>query len=136
MAGVGFSETKIKAPDLYRVCTGLLLTYGDSVQTAIAETSQIVAKSIAKDLRKAGTFKGGKDFKKGWSVQKRRLSGLGEMSVVYNKTKPGLAHLLEFGHVNRNGGRDATAFNFIAPIAATAEERFRDTFVDVMTGEL
>ena len=131
----GFSDTKIKAPDLYTVMQGIMLTYGESVQKAINETSQIVAKGVAKDLRKAGTFKGGKDFKRGWSYQRRRLAGLGEIWTVYNKTKPGLAHLLEFGHAKRNGGR-TKAFNFIAPIADTVEERFRDTFVDVMDGQI
>ena len=136
---IGFSETKIKAPDLYRVCTGLLLTYGDSVQEAISETSKIVAKDIAKDLRKAGRFKGGERFRKGWDVQRRRLSGLGEVWVVHNKTKPGLAHLLEFGHAIYGGGRTkpfSEAFHFIQPIADTAEQRFRETFVDVMAEKI
>ena len=128
---VNLSETKIQAPDLYAVCSRLLNAYGVTVADAIEETSKIVADKTAKKLKKAGTFKGGKEFKSGWAVRGKRIRGVGGIYTVYNKEKPGLAHLLEFGHAKRNGGR-TTAFNFIAPIAETIEEEFADTFVDVM----
>ena len=139
MAGVGFSETKIKGPDLYNVISGLLATYGTQVADATEKTSKIVADNTAKKLRKAGTFNGGKEFKSGWAVRGERVRGLGGVYIVHNKTKPGLAHLLEFGHVIAGGGRTkprTEAFNFIAPIADEVEDDFRDTFVDVMTGEI
>lgn len=135
MAGVSFSETKIKPPDLYNVVSGLLETYGMQIADATEKTSKIVANNTAKKLRKAGTFNGGAKFKKGWDVRGTRIRGIGGIYTVYNKEVPGLAHLLEFGHAKRNGGR-TRAFNFIAPIADEVEQEFRDTFVDVVTGEL
>lgn len=132
---VRVSETKISAPDLYRVCSGLLLTYGDTINSALEETSKRVANNMAKKLRTAGSFNGGDEFRKGWSVRVQRMRGIGGIYTVYNKTKPGLAHLLEFGHAKRSGGR-TSAFNFIAPIVDEAEQDFCDTFVDVMTEQL
>ena len=135
MAGVGISETRVKVPDMYAVIAGILQTYGAGVADAVEETSKIVAKDVAKQLRKAGDFNGGKEYRRGWDVHGKRVVGLGGLYTVYNKTKPGLSHLLEFGHVKANGGR-TRAFNFIQPIVDTLEDDFRNTFVDVMADKI
>ena len=121
---------RIDSGQLRDTINGILEEYGDEARDAIEESAKSTAKDLAKELRSAGTFKGGEDFKKGWSskVEKGRL---GSSAVVYNKTKPGLAHLLEFGHAKANGGR-TRAFNFIAPIADTAEEKFEKAFAERM----
>lgn len=41
------------------------------------------------------------DYKKGWSVRTKRLK-YGFDGVIYNKTHPGLTHLLNNGHVIAN----------------------------------
>lgn len=121
----------IKGPELLDVCSELLEEYGAEVNDAVDAVSKLVANDVAKELRKAGTFNGGKEFRSGWAVKTTRTR-LGNTYTVYNKTKPGLAHLLEFGHAKANGGR-TRAFNFIAPIADTVEEKFRVKFADKIT---
>ena len=112
----------IAPQDLAATINEYLEEYGDSVQDAIEVSSKKVAKEAAKELQKGGSYGGTGKFNKGWTstTEKTRL---GAESVVYNKTAPGLAHLLEFGHAKQNGGR-TRAFNFIAPINDSVEDRF------------
>lgn len=104
----------------------LLEEYGEEAREAVEEVSKTVAKQVVQDLRKGGSYQGGAEFNKGWT-SKTETSRLGSSTVVYNRTKPGLAHLLEFGHAKRNGGR-TRAFNFIAPVADSVGEKFETAF--------
>lgn len=121
----------IKAPDLLDVCSEILDAYGASMSEVAEEASRLVANDVAKELRSAGTFNGGDEFRRGWAVKVTKTR-IGNTYTVYNKTKPGLAHLLEFGHAKRNGGR-TRAFNFIAPISDTIEEKYRTKLTNLMT---
>lgn len=112
--------------DLRATINDILEEYGEEAREAIVEASKATAKSVVKDLRKAGTFNGGEEFRKGWTYSTDETR-MGAQTTVYNKTKPGLAHLLEYGHALRTGGR-SRAFNFIAPISETVEDRFLDEF--------
>lgn len=123
---------KINSNSLSSTIEDILEQYGDSAKEAVEEACQDVAKQVVKDLKKAGDFNNGQDFRKGWT-SKTENTRFGASVVVYNKTKPGLAHLLEFGHAKTNGGR-TRAFNFIAPIADTVEKQFLETFEKKMGG--
>lgn len=123
---------KIDSSSLSSTIEDILEQYGDSAKDAVEETCKDVAKQVVKDLKKAGDFNNGQDFRKGWT-SKTENTRFGASVVVYNKTKPGLAHLLEFGHAKTNGGR-TKAFNFIAPIADTVEKQFLETFEKKMGG--
>lgn len=61
-------------------------------------------------------------YASGWTSQfeETRYSSQG---TIYNKTVPGLPHLLEYGHAMRNGGR-TKAFPHIAPVEETVTEEF------------
>lgn len=41
------------------------------------------------------------DYKKGWAIRTKRLK-FGFEGVIYNKTFPGLTHLLNNGHIKAN----------------------------------
>lgn len=122
---------KIDADSLRSTINDMLNEYGDSAREVIGDVSKDVAKEVVKDLKKGGSYKGGEEFNKGWTT-KTETTRLGSSTVVYNKTKPGLAHLLEFGHAKRNGGR-TRAFNFIAPVADSIGEKFETAFTKRMT---
>lgn len=87
-------QAKIKA---------LFADYETEAENAINEVIAGVAKNAAKELRKTSPKKTG-TYSKGWTskVEKTRI---GVTGIVYNRDVPGLAHLLEFGHAKRNGGR-------------------------------
>lgn len=84
----------------------ILDEYGGNVQQNLGDIVQAMSKQGANTLRSQsrGTFGGSGKYAKGWTSQAvtGRLSAQG---TIYNKDVPGLPHLLEHGHANRNGGR-------------------------------
>lgn len=99
----------------------ILEEYGDEAVEALNESIEKTAKESQKQIRK---FNQGRttweEYPKGWAIEvaKERLE---TSATVYNKSKPGLTHLLEFGHALRNGGRTA-AFPHIAEVNDFAQK--------------
>lgn len=126
---------RVDSSNLRAVCAKYLEQFGNAAYSVIEETCAETAKEVAKELRKGGSYNThatGEKYNKGWTTEEQtgRLKGSRVMmasTIVYNKNIPGLAHLLEFGHVKRNGGR-TKAFNYIAPIADSAEQKFEKNF--------
>lgn len=112
---------KIGVFDFRDAINDILTEYGDAAKEAVEMACKDTAKDAARELQSAGTFKGGAEYRKGWTY-KVELTRTGATAVVYNRVKPGLSHLLEFGHAKRNGGR-TRAFNFIAPINAKVGDK-------------
>ena len=104
---------KIRPAELQSAVDEILKEYSDDISEVVNASIAEVAKIGAKVLKTAGTFKGTGKYKKSWSVkiEKKRIT---TSATVYNK-KPGLTHLLEFGHVKQDGGR-TKAFEHIAPV--------------------
>ena len=86
----------------------ILTEYGENVQQNLGTIVKEMSKKGAQTLRSQarGTFGGTGAYAKGWTstAQTGRLSAQG---TIYNQDLPGLPHLLEHGHANRNGGRTA-----------------------------
>lgn len=97
--------SSIKINDLSKAVQEVVKEYSDDVQDILDEATE---KYTAKALKgvKAGSPKQTGKYKKGWKkkIDKTRLTVSG---TVYNATSYQLAHLLEFGHAKRNGGRVA-----------------------------
>ena len=77
--------------------------FSAKVTMAMQETLPEVAKEAAKTLRTVSPKRSG-EYAPGWR-QKTTQDALTIESVIYNGRKPGLPHLIEHGHVTRNGGR-------------------------------
>lgn len=117
----------ISADKMASAIADILNDYEQDVSEAIEKTSKDVAKQVVRELKQGGGYNGGKDFNAGWT-SKTEKTRLETITHVYNKTFPGLAHLLEFGHARRGGGRKTTAFNFISPINDTVADKFAEDF--------
>ena len=111
----------------------ILETYGDEV----AKNTNTITKRFAKEGAKAvkGEAKANKwgettGYDKGWTsqVEETRYS---IKAAVFNKDKPGLTHLLEKGHVMRNGQR-SKAYPHIAPV----EEKLVNEYVKAVEGAI
>ena len=107
----------------------ILTEYGNEVQENVDDAARRVTKAGAKAVRgnAQSTFRvgnGEKNYAKGWT-SKFETGRLSAQGIIYNKDLPGLPHLLEHGHANRNGGRTPVPGRpHIAPVEQKIIEDF------------
>ena len=99
---------------------------GPQVKEAVKKAANTVRDDIkATAPRKTGRYAGS------WTTSKTKENSSSLTMTVYSPSRYMLAHLLEFGHALRNGGR-ARAFPHIAP----AEEHGISTLESAITSAL
>lgn len=100
----------------------ILEEYSESVVKASHEATKLTAKAGANEINSAAAGAvGGKKYKRSWK-SKTENTRIGVGAVIYS-TIPGLPHLLEHGHVTRNGtGRTFPSTPARPHIAAAAEQ--------------
>lgn len=90
-------QVKIKPEQLQSVIQQMLHEIPQKCDNAIDRAIDKVSKDAVKELKASSPVKdGGANsgrYAKGWAVKKVKGS-----AVIYNKTDPGLTHLLENGH--------------------------------------
>lgn len=115
---------KVKPEQLDEAIRGQLETYSAEITKNINENLKEVAETTAETLKKGGAYKErtGK-YTPDWSVTARKAVSTtqGEQYSVHNRKHYQLTHLLEKGHVTRNGKR-TRAFEHILPAEQAAEE--------------
>ncbi len=104
---------KISIDQLTLEVSQIIKEYTEDVETGIEKEVEDTAKKVQKDAQANAREKTGK-YKKGISRKKERNKSNEINYIIYNKNKPGLAHLLEFGHAKVNGGR-VKAFPHLRP---------------------
>ena len=119
----------------------ILAEYADDVQNNVAAIAEEMGKKGVTALRKKtrevipvdASRKTTGDYAKGWKVDVNR-GRLGTTVTIYNEKKPGLTHLLEHGHVTRNGTKrtypDTPAHEHIKPVADELVSTFQKKVVD------
>lgn len=114
----------VKPEQLSDAIRGQLEEYSADVTKAINQNLKEVAETTAETLKKGGSYKErtGK-YTPDWSVTARKAVSVtqGEQYSVNNRKHYQLTHLLEKGHVTRNGKR-TRAFEHILPAEQAAEE--------------
>ncbi len=98
------------------------------VMAGLTEYADLATEDMKKAVKKAGTTvrkeiqanapKNTGDYAKSWSVKNVRETASALEIVVHSRNRYQLAHLLEFGHAKRGGGR-VPGWAHIAP----AEEK-------------
>ena len=110
----------------------ILNEYGENVQQNLGDIVKAMSKKGASTLRSQSrqAVGGTGAYAKGWTstAQTGRVSAQG---TIYNADLPGLPHLLEHGHANRNGGRTAGR-----PHIAPVEEKLITEFQKAVEGVL
>ena len=84
--------------------SNILSEYGENIEGNVSEIVEQMGKKGAQALKKESRQqfpKGSGEYAKGWKSQVNR-ERLSTTAVIYND-HPGLPHLLEYGHVTRNG---------------------------------
>lgn len=96
----------IQISDMEQVIMDALDQYADKAAEAISEALPEVGKSAVADLKATSPKRTG-DYARSWKCDMKESRGSKRKNklVVYNKDHYRIAHLLENGHANRNGGR-------------------------------
>lgn len=105
---------KVTADNLSQAIAEILDEYGDDVAKNIDAVNRQVAKKGVQALRSASSVFNGTKYKNGWAVDFHTTRYI-QTAHIWNKKVPGLPHLLENGHLLRNGRR-STGRVHIKPI--------------------
>ena len=120
--------SSIKPDELQKVVMDYLENYKEDIDEDVIEAVDEITKKARDELKQTsprGKGHRSNPYYKGWAIKlSKRRSGVYH-KVIWNKTNYQLTHLLEFGHVTRNGGR-TKAIPHIRPI----EQKYNVEFVD------
>jgi hypothetical protein len=97
-------SVKVTADTLEATIAESLQEFSDEKTKEIKEILTDKAKELAKNIKKDSPKRSGK-YAKGWRATKEHEDNLHISYVVHNKTDWQLTHLLENGHMNRDGSR-------------------------------
>lgn len=100
----------------------------EKVKTAVKEAGKTVKKEIEMSAPKDTG-----DYSKSWAVKNVRESASSLEVAVHSKSHYQLAHLLEFGHAKRNGGRVSGKVH-IASAEAKGIEQFEADIEKALKG--
>lgn len=98
--------SKIPVDKLSDEIKNILLEYSGNLQRNINEITPRVGEAGVKALRqesKKAFYRTG-NYSKGWKLKIAKSNGR-VTAIIHNAKAPGLPHLLEYGHANRDGGR-------------------------------
>lgn len=117
----------------------ILFAYGEKADEMIEKAAKKVAKKAKKELEAVSPKRsgGGKRYSQGWRITEDK-DRMGNLVRIHNVNKPGLAHLLEYGHVTKNGtGRifgQTPAHPHIEKINQMAQEDFLKEIESALKG--
>lgn len=109
----------IKIDNLAKEIAKQVALYTDDVEKKVRRAENKVTKVAVEKLQAFKTKRDTGKYAAGWTRKRDKDGGV----VIYNKTHPGLAHLLEHGHAQRGGGRVAGKAH-IRPVEESAVEEF------------
>ena len=101
-------------------------TVNDKVKELVDETT----KEAAKELKSTSPKRTGA-YKKSWSSTNIKTGARSKTNTVHNKKRYQLTHLLEKGHVGRDGKR-VRAIPHIAPVEEKTIKKFERKVEDII----
>ena len=110
--------------------TTILNDYSKEVVDGMYEASKRIAEEGKKKLKQTSPKRTG-DYAKGWSVKKEIPARWSFKNTIHNKTEYRLTHLLENGHLKRNGGR-TKPIKHIQPVEKQCIEDYEREVVNII----
>lgn len=114
---------KVNANNLSVVLEKMLGEYAESVRQGVKKDVHDVAVQCRDEIKAKSPVDTGK-YRSGWATRTAFESFDDIRMEVYNRSKPGLTHLLENGHAKVNGGR-VSGRPHIRPAAEHAEQELQ-----------
>lgn len=100
--------TNVDIAKVYETIAGALEDYGGEIKQGLARDLEATGKECLKLVKEYSPRRKGKRggaYRRGWRV-KKFVDGRNQVTMtVYNKPHYRLTHLLENGHLNRDGSR-------------------------------
>ena len=113
---------KIAIDKLAGEVSEILTEYADTTVEGVKKAVRKTSKAVKEEIKAGAPVKTG-DYRKSWSVKKVKENSNSLVVTVHSKNRYQLAHLLEFGHAKRGGGRVAAR-----PHIAAAEQAGIESF--------
>ena len=111
---------RVKIDQMAHVIMEGLQEYADLATEDLKKAVKKAGDEAKKDIQANAPVKTGA-YKKSWTVKTTKETSSAMEVVVHSKNRYQLAHLLEFGHAKRGGGR-TKAITHIAPAEQRAAE--------------
>ena len=111
---------RVRIDQMAHVIMEGLQEYADLATDDLKKAVKKAGDEAKKDIQNNAPVKTGA-YKKSWTVKTTKETSNAMEVVVHSKNRYQLAHLLEFGHAKRGGGR-TRAFPHIAPAEQWAAE--------------
>ena len=108
----------------------ILDDYSKNIYEGMENASNTIAKSGAKTLKLTSPERTGK-YKKGWRV-KQDKNFYSFSSTIYNATNGQLTHLLEKGHIKRNGHGKVKPIVHIRPVEQECIRDYERAVVNII----
>lgn len=111
---------RVKIDQMAHVIMEGLQEYADLATDDMKAAVKKAGNEAKKDVQSGAPVKSGR-YKKSWTVKTTKENSNSLEVTVHSRNRYQLAHLLEFGHAKRGGGR-VRAFPHIAPAEQKAAE--------------
>ncbi len=111
---------RVKIDQMAHVIMEGLQEYADLATDDMKAAVKKAGNEAKKDVQLGAPVKSGR-YKKSWTVKTTKENSNSLEVTVHSRNRYQLAHLLEFGHAKRGGGR-VRAFPHIAPAEQKAAE--------------
>lgn len=111
---------RVRIDQMAHVIMEGLQEYADLATDDLKKAVKKAGDEAKKDIQNNAPVKTGA-YKKSWAVKTTKETSNAMEVVVHSRNRYQLAHLLEFGHAKRGGGR-TRAFPHIAPAEQRAAE--------------
>ena len=115
---------KVKIGELADAIMAGLEEYKDLATDEMKKSVKKSGKTVKQEIEKNAPKRTGK-YKKSWAVKTTKEDANSIELTVYSRNRYQLAHLLEFGHAKRGGGR-VRAIPHIAPAEEVGVKELED----------
>lgn len=116
----------VKPINLDKVMKEIFAEYGDEVFKVLGTAVDQVSEEAVRKLQAGGSFGGTGAYRRDWTSTVEPVGRLKTKRIIHNADHYRLAHLLEKGHVSRNGtGRtfgSVKAYPHIKPVETWAQQ--------------
>lgn len=119
----------LNAEYLDEMIGSVLESYADEVMNAVNQTTDQAAKELRSAIAKDAPVETGKQ-KRSWKITKER-KGLENMTIVHS-TDYRKVHLLENGHLTRDGVTRTKALNYVGKNADKVLSEFPDRIAEAV----